>query len=83
MSSIQNKTWILFYRSCIEVNILIKKVDKKDGYSEWIDSNFADLNLLLHNEIAKAKTAVCEHLELDQQSVAKAAEALGTAVHTV
>ena len=54
-----------------------------DTVSEKIDSHFADLNLLLHNEIAKAKTAACEHLELDQQSEAKAAEALGTAVYAV
>ena len=48
LSSIENKTWILLYRSCIEVNIFIKKVDEKmDTVSEKIDKNFADLNLLL------------------------------------
>ena len=45
-----------------------------------MDRNFAELKLQMHNEIVEAKTAACEALELAQQSEAKAAEALRTAV---
>ena len=63
------------------VNTLVKKVEEKiDTLSERMDRNFAELKLQMHDEIAEAKTAACEALELAQQSDAKAAEALRTAV---
>ena len=65
------------------VNTFVKKVDEKiDTLSERMDRNFTELKLqkLMHNEIADVKTATCTALELAQQSEAKAAEALRTAV---